>query len=185
MELKYEKDTGEDCLLSVDCTDCEICEPGPYVKRVNKKWYSFKYKGPGLRYEVALVIKTGLIAWVNGPFPCGSFPDHKIFKYCGLKDALDINERVKADGGYKSLDPQFCKTPYGYTSIAHPERKRMASRVRARHETINRRLKKFNILTTVYRHSKNDHMDAFHAVCVVVQVEMLNGEPLFQIENYT
>ena len=141
MELRFEKDSGEDCLLSVDCTDCEICEPSPFVKNINKKWYSHKYKGPGLRYEVALVIKTGLIAWVNGPFACGSFPDKTIFRDHGLKDQLGEFERVEADGGYKNLDPEFCKTPYGYTSKAHPDRKKIASRVRARHETVNRRIK--------------------------------------------
>ena len=57
--------------LSLDATDCRIQEPTPF----STKWYSHKFKGPGLRYEVALTIKNGEIAWLNERFPCGSHPD--------------------------------------------------------------------------------------------------------------
>ena len=73
-------------------------------------WYSHKFNGPGLRYEVALAIRTGLIVWLNGPFPCGTFPDDKIFKGA-LVEMLDEKERVEADGGYFKYDPEFTKTP--------------------------------------------------------------------------
>ena len=184
MDLRYNGDKGKDCLLSVDCSDFEIAEPQPYVRKVNKKWYSYKFKGPGLRYEIAIVIMTGMIAWVNGPFPCGAINDTKIFME-GLCNELDDYERVEADEGYKSLDPEFCKTPYGYTSISDPERKELQNRVRARQETINKRLKQFGVLNRVYRHDIEDHMDIVHAISVLIQLQMMNGEPLFQIKNYS
>ena len=151
------------------------------MKRVNKKWYSHKYKGPGVRYEVALVIKTGLIAWVNGPFPCGAFSDLKIFKL-GLMLELGENERVEAGGGFKALDPTYCKNPCRYTSLVEKERQELANRVRARQETVNRRYKKWNILHLIYKHDVAQHMIVFHAISVVTQLEMKHGEPLFQVE---
>ena len=102
--------------MSVDCTDVAIQEIWPYVVNINNDWWSEKLDGPGLRYEVALVIKTGHIAWINGPFPCGLFNDMKIFSKCGLKDELDENERVEADDGYKSYDPIFTKTRTGFST---------------------------------------------------------------------
>jgi len=41
--------------FSVDGTDCQIQEPLLF----NAKWYSHKFKGPGLRYEVGVCISTG------------------------------------------------------------------------------------------------------------------------------
>ena len=65
---------NQQCKVTVDGTDFRIQEPIPF----NPKWYSYKFKGPGLRYEVAICIKTGWIVWVNGPFPAGEWPNRKI-----------------------------------------------------------------------------------------------------------
>ena len=50
---------------------------------------------------MAICIQTGWIVWTNGPFPCGSFPDSKIFLQEGLKFELGENERVEVDNGYR------------------------------------------------------------------------------------
>jgi hypothetical protein len=47
--------------------------------------------GPGLRYEIAICIQTGEPVWINGPFPCGSWPDLIIARNA-LVDALDAGE---------------------------------------------------------------------------------------------
>ena len=123
--------------MSVDGTDFSIQEPWPYNKTTSAKWFSKKFQGPGLRYEVALAILTGSICWINGPFPCGVKNDCQIFKTGGLLHHLDEGERVEADDGYQFLDPEFVKTPSG---IHHPEeRKVIRRRVMARQETINKR----------------------------------------------
>jgi hypothetical protein len=59
----YERDNGSQCLVSVDGTDYAIREPSPF----NKKWYSHKMNGPGVRYEIAICIQTGVPVWTNGP----------------------------------------------------------------------------------------------------------------------
>jgi hypothetical protein len=39
-------------LMTLDCTDCKINEPFPF----NKKWLSVEFRGPGMKYEVAVSI---------------------------------------------------------------------------------------------------------------------------------
>ena len=82
--------------VTLDGTDCRIREPAPF----NKKWYSHKFKGPGLRYEIGLCIFSGHIVWVSGPFPCGEYPDLKIIRE-GIIHLLKEGEMLIADGGYK------------------------------------------------------------------------------------
>jgi hypothetical protein len=53
---------------------------------------------------------------------------------------------------------------------------------RARHETINRRLKNYDILKQQYRHSVELHCAVLHAVAVVVQMGFELGEDLWQVE---
>ena len=83
------------CFISVDGTDCPVFEPWPF----SKKMYSHKLNGPGLKYEVAVCLKTGWIVWINGPF-VGSKNDSTIFKE-GLTNHLYNDKAVEADAGYK------------------------------------------------------------------------------------
>ena len=78
--------------MSVDGTDFRIPNRG-------RAFYSHKFKKSGLRYEVAVCIKTGKIVWINGPFQCGCFPDITIFQDALMHELLE-GERVEADDGY-------------------------------------------------------------------------------------
>jgi hypothetical protein len=94
-----------DCLISCDCTDFRIPEYG-------KKFYSYKYRKSGLRYEVGLCILTGDIVWINGPYECGVWNDVSIFRN-SLLSHLAANERVEADDGYVGEHPRYIKCPRG------------------------------------------------------------------------
>ncbi len=122
--------------------------------------------------------------WINGPFPAGAFPDVEIFRSC-LSLWLDRDERVEADDGYIGDAPYKVKCP---ASLTNPdETQAMQSIVRMRQETINMRLKQWEILKQVYRHdiTKHGYVLRAVAVAVVVQVAIENGEPLFQVDyNY-
>lgn len=61
------QDKGNDGLISVDGTDVGI----PYQQTVPKAWYTKKFNGYGLRYEIGVCIMTGRIVFLMGPFPCG------------------------------------------------------------------------------------------------------------------
>ena len=55
-------------------------------------------------------------------------------------------------------------------------------RARARHETVNGRLKVFKILAERFRHGVEKHQTVLEAVCVLLQCELENGHPLFDVE---
>ncbi len=58
----------------------------------------------------------------------------------------------------------------------------MQGKVRAHHETLNRQLKKWGILSQVYRHDIMRHGKVFRACAVVTQLTIENGDPLFKVE---
>jgi DDE superfamily endonuclease len=119
-------DLGNRCKISIDGTDCPIEEPQPF----NKKYYSHKFNGAGVKYELGLCIVTGWIVWYNGPFPCGN-TDLQIARL-RVCTHLEKEERILADGGYRD-DGQYFDTPTGL----HNKGQCMRSLCRARHETVN------------------------------------------------
>lgn len=96
--------------MTVDGTDFPIYEPTPY----SRKWYSHKFKGPGLRYEIAMSIQSGDIVWCNGPYPAG-WSDLKIARDA-LVFQLEPGEMVCADGGYRD-GGEFFQTPTGEKNV--------------------------------------------------------------------
>jgi hypothetical protein len=175
-EKRRNGDIGNDCLVSVDGTDFEIRQKKPF----SKAWYSHKFHGPGLRYEVGLSILGGDIVWINGPYQCGAWPDIKIFRD-GIIYYLDENERVEADDGYRGEDPAHARTPGGFTNDT--EHDDLQQRVRSRHETVNKRFKQWGCLYQRFRHSDlTKHSAAFRAVAVITQLSIEHGEPLFSVE---
>jgi hypothetical protein len=54
---------------------------------------------------------------------------------------------------------------------------------KARHETINSRLKMFGVLSNVFRHDRDLHQFAFHPHAVITQICFENGSPSFGV-NY-
>ncbi len=90
-----------------------------------------KFKGKsGLCYKVGLGILTGHIHWINGPFPCGKWPDIKIFK-SSFQSFLKEGECVEADKGYCGY-PWHMKCPSNFGNP--PENLEMQARVRSCHE---------------------------------------------------
>ena len=166
------QDTGNDALVSIDGTDFRIQEP---KKPFNSKWYSKKFNGPGIRYEVGVSINTGYIVWYNGPYPAGMMPDTKIY-FRDLRWILDTSEKIIADKGYQGLINVM--TPFEAKDEKHKKQMALA---RARHETVNRRFKQWHCLQERWRHDRNKHQDVFIAIVCLTQIEILNGHPLFQV----
>ena len=165
------------CNVTVDGVDMRIEEPPkkdfstdlPY----DKKWYSHKFHGPGLRYELAVAIQTGDIVHINGPFPCGKYPDINIFRM-GLKQKLEkAGEKAVADRGYQG---EFrCRTPDDWVTLSNKNAMKTA---RARHEAINKWIKNFRAMSQVFRHDYKIHKEFFAVAVVVTQVEIaIHGPP--------
>jgi hypothetical protein len=49
------------------------------------------------------------------------------------------------------------------------------------HETFNSRLKNFHCLDDRFRHGIDKHKICFEAICVIVQYQLENGSPLFDV----
>ena len=167
------------CLISIDGTDCPVMEPWPFDGR----WYSKKFNGPGVKYEIGVCIATGHIVWVNGPFEA-SKNDSAIFNDT-LDSLLCDDEGVEVDQGYKG-NHRF-KSP---TVASSRSARKMKSVVRGRHEIVNSKLKTFEILNRVFRHSgqhdggeamKEKHGICFHAIAVLTQLKIAGGETIFDV----
>lgn len=156
--------------MSVDGTDIPIQEPKPF----HPKWFSHKINGPALRYELAVSCGSGAIVWFNGPFAAGANPDNSIFRR-GLKNQLLDNEVVIADNGYTDA-----KTLCREDAI---EFEQYHSDIRARHETVNMRLKRFRVLSTKFRHDIQLHGVCAHAVAQLAQLNISVQEPLFSVHT--
>jgi hypothetical protein len=147
----------------VDGTDCSVKEPRPFDTKI----FSKKLNGPGVKYEVGVSIQTCDIVWINGPFKAGK-QDTTIFQEDGMQAALCDDECVEADAGYRGdllMNPNVAQSSDDRVDKSH---------VRGRHETVNGRLKNFNILDDVFRTTGPDmfekHGLAFGAVAVIVQL---------------
>ena len=92
----FKNDNESICKLLVDGTDFCILEPTPF----DRKYFSHKFNGTALRYEIAISFQGGKICWINGPFPAGEFSDINIFRR-SLKLMLLSQEIVEADKGYR------------------------------------------------------------------------------------
>lgn len=53
-----------------------VIEPSPF----HQKWFSHKFKGPGMICEVRVCIARVDIVWDYGPFPCKGYVDVTIFE---------------------------------------------------------------------------------------------------------
>ena len=167
-------DNGSICLVTVDGTDCPIPEPSPF----SRKWYSHKFHGPGVRYEVGVCIQTGWIVWVNGPFPCGEWPDLKICNQW-LVYELGPGEKYLADRGYAG--GWRSETPNGLNDYDQ----RIKEAARARNESVNGLLKTFKILDTPFRSPDlAKHYSVFMAVANICQAVIRMEGNTFDVDYF-
>lgn len=170
---RLRKDREKTCKVCVDGTDFQLTS-----KDFPKQFFTHKFRKCGLRYEVATNIQTGDIVWTSGPHLPGVRNDIKVFREGGLKELLiAAGEKAEADDGYVG-ERNTIRHPAVFNSSEDYKAKK---RVRARHETVNRRFKFFNCLHNTYRHDFGTHAYCFMAVVVLVQLSFENGEKPYQV----
>jgi hypothetical protein len=113
---------------------------------------------------------------VNGPKPAGSWNDIKLFRE-SLKMKIPDGRKVIGDRGYRG-EANLISTPNPHDP---QELRNFKARARARHETINARLKNFRILDTRFRHGMAKHHIVFEVICVIVQYQFELGSVLFEV----
>jgi len=182
-KIKFEGFGSDEIFIAtVDGVHCRINEPRTDA---GTKWYSHKFNGPGVCYEIAISIRRDNVLWISGPH-CASVHDITIFR--GGKKTRPKNQnalffkipdgkRVIGDTGYQGEPDKVSVTKDGDSKDV----KKFFARAKSRQETFNSRLKAFQILETSFRHGFNKHASVFESVCIIIQYDMENGHPLFEI----
>jgi hypothetical protein len=85
---------------------------------------------------------------------------------------------VEADDGYIGGHPRYIKCPRGIGNLVETEF--MQQRVRNRQESINERFKNWACMVTTWRHTLDQHGEAFHVIVIVAQLSISDGEKLFE-----
>ena len=113
--------------------------------------------------------------WANGPWRAGRYVDITIFRLGRLKELLlEAGERAEADKGYRG-EPEVIDLPdEGPSHLIGPK-----ARASMRHETCNKRFKNWGCMARSFRHGVALHSDCMHAITVLTQLSIENGEPLF------
>ena len=147
--------------VSIDGTDCPTVEHKPF----NPKRFSHKFKGAGLRCEVGILVATGFVVHIDGPFRA-SVSDLAIAKRCS-HHTLDDGEHRVADGGHEG-----CNNPSLPFDDVPPKEREEHKEIRAWHENANDMLKKWAILRHKFCHCEPLHGTAFCAAAVLTQMEL-------------
>ena len=169
---RFSGDIGNKALVSLDGTDM------PVQMKFAERFLSHKFKGNGLKYEICVCIVTGRIVWIHGPSRAG---EHDItVARQAIVSFMDDNEMAVADSGYGG-ELLSIKTP-DFMHFRSADEYGAAAVARARHETMNKRLKSKQVLTKPFRHSLQFHSSCFRAVAVIEELNIENGHPLFDVE---
>jgi DDE superfamily endonuclease len=160
--------------MSIDGTHCRISEPRKEPSAGN---YSHKLNKPAVAYEIGIEIDDNKIIHVNGPYPAGSCSDVNIFRQPGgLKEKLPPGKKVIADRGYTGEIVLSTPNPLDSKPL-----KTFKSRARARHESLNKKVKDYKILEHRFRHPLMKHKTVFEAIITIIQYDLDNGSTLFAI----
>jgi hypothetical protein len=160
--------------VSLDATDCPVEEPTTETENFLPRYYSHKLHSAGLKYEIGINLRTGIMVWVFGGVPCGEYNDLGLSRLSYVEQ-LRPGELTVTDDGYN--DGNYFMFPRAYPDYAH-ELKAIAQR----HETINNLFKRWNVLRTPFRHELEKHRLCFYAIAHIVQLMIMSGEPLYHIE---
>jgi len=159
----------------VDGVHCPINEPQHETLSKNTKFYSHKFKGPALDYEIAIHLYENKVVWVNSPFNALKH-DITIFR-SALKGKIPKGKLVVADLGYRG-EKGIVAIPNSHDTWEVQEFK---GRARARQESFNKKIKNYKVLTEKFRHGVEKHKMCFEACCVLGQYQLENGSPLFEV----
>ena len=143
---------SEEFIITIDGTDCRIWEKQHDLFPVDTKLCSSKFNHAAYKYELALAIRHNKIVWVNGPFKAGGKHDITVFREEGLKDMMLATGGKLAivDRGYTTSKADEVMMLAFPNSADSKELALFKSRARARHESLNGRLKMLNILNDTF-----------------------------------
>lgn len=145
--------------ISVHETDAPIQEQSPFILH----WYSYKFDGPCLGYDVGLSWAVNKVEWINGPFCPGKYNDLQMFRR-NRRWYLDHGEKVWADRIYS--DRKCARKG----DELHETQKQTLKIILRLHEVLNSRLKICNILDMAFRYDVAKYRICFYAVANITQL---------------
>lgn len=110
--------------------------------------------------------------WFADPFPCGAYPDVKIFRK-DLRTCLNPGEIVIADKGYND------ERDFSEAEVTGFESYQRAAR--GRQEGVNDLRKWLRILTVPFPHYKNLHGPGLSAIANITNLCITFEETLYEI----
>lgn len=129
-------------------------------------------------------------AWVKGPTRAGR-SDNVVYseREDGEDEEPTLKEQMESTPGKMAVaDAGFGLKAGGHFGLLclpnskdSKELARFKTRARCRHETFNGRINNFAILQHTFRHGWKCHKFALEAVVVIVQYQMDNGAPIFDV----
>lgn len=179
-KIVFPEDWGDDIwIMSVDGTHCWINEPIHPDWSQDRKFYSHKYNKAGINYELGVSLSSSHLIWMNGPFRAGA-SDARVFRKRGLMEKLQaLGKKTIGDRGYQGKKYEHvmstfnCMDSYGT--------RKFKSRALKRQENFNNMTKRFEILQGRFRHGVKEFKYSFESICVICQLQLENGMPLYDI----
>jgi len=164
--------------ILADATEQVI--PRPESKRKRKPYHSGKKRKFTVKTQIATK-RNGLILHVS-PTVGGRMHDYKLFKRSGLPQVIPKDMRLYVDNGYQGIKKDYpdltVSIPFK-RSLGHPELTRSEKiynkkqrRVRIKVENTLAKLKKYHVLSDVYRHSLQNYNQTFRFVANIVNFRM-------------
>ena len=164
-------------IASVDGMHAPIEEPTHETKRKNEDYFSHKDGHAALLYEIAIKLFDNshkCVCWRSGGDPASK---HDLTKFKeGLMGKVPAGRKLIADKGYRGVYDKISVA----NSLDNDEVSDFKNRARARQESFNYRLERYECMRTKFRHGIEKHTIAFDAVMVLCCYEM-KDEPLFAI----
>ena len=165
--------------ILVDATEQPIQRPSKKSKR--KKYHSGKKKRFTIKTQLA-VNKQGLILHLNNSVP-GRKHDYKVFQESDLPDIIPKQSKCYLDSGYQGIQKDYpdlnsvipFKRTRNHKKLTRSEKiqNKKQRKVRVKVEHVISRLKKYNVLSHIYRNSLQNYNSTIRFVVNIVNFRTL------------
>ena len=165
--------------ILTDATEQKI--PRPKKKTKRKKYHSGRKKSFTIKTQIT-TNKKGFIIHISQSFP-GKKHDYRLFKESFLSKIIPKQTKLYLDSGYQGIQKDFpdlnsiipYKRTKNHQKLTHSEKiqnhKQRKIRVKVEH-TLSY-LKKYQVLSQIYRHSLKNYNLIFRFVANIVNFRML------------
>lgn len=169
-------------ILSMDGVDFTVTEKPNDRLNIDPGMYSYKSNSAGLRYLIGLSLWDSKAVFIDGPYKPGERVDLSIWRN-NLKNLMANcpGKMGIGDSGFQTSEPDERGMIAVKRTIDTAALKRFKSRILARHETYNKRLKDYKILADVFKFTAEKHKLCFEAINVILHYKMESSEPLFDV----